>query len=468
MMQPTKILILGGGFGGLYTARELETRLGADSAVEVTLVNRDNFFLFTPMLHEVAASDLDPTDIVNPIRKLLGRTHFFVGNVQAIDLSAKKVIVSHGEGQHSHVLPYDQLVIALGSVSNFLNLPGVEECALTMKSLNDAVALRSRLIENLDEADFECCPALRESLLTIVVAGAGFAGVETIAGVNDFLREAIRYYPNLTEEMIRLVLVEHGPALLPELDGSLGRYAQEKLARRGVEIRLNTAATSMSQHGIALSDSTFINTNTLIWTAGTAPNPLLAALPCPKEKGRLIVDGNLEIPGRPGVWALGDCAAIRDSKSGKLYPPTAQHALRQGKVLARNIIATLRGTAKQPFTFSTIGQLAAIGRRTGVANIMGVNFSGFIAWWMWRTIYLSKLPRLEKKVRVALGWSLDLFFSKDLVQLRTNEAVTVFPVRECLAMQTSHEGHSEPEKNLTDPADIATQHPSDATQPSAA
>jgi NADH dehydrogenase len=417
-----QIVILGGGFGGLYTARELEKKLGAHPDVEITLVNRDNFFLFTPMLHEVAASDLDPADIVNPIRKLLKRAQFFVGNVEAIDLDSKKVKVSHGESQHPHELAYDQLVIALGSVSNFFSLPGVEERALTMKSLNDAVTLRSRLIEQLDEADFECCEAMRESLMTIVVAGGGFAGVETVAGVNDFLREAVKFYPNLNEEMIRVVLVEHGPGVLPELDGSLGVYAAEKLSRRGVEIRLETAVTSMSGRAVTLSDGTSINTRTLIWTAGTAPNPLLAALACPKEKGKLIVDENLEIPGRPGVWALGDCAAIRDRQSGKLYPPTAQHALRQGKVVAHNVIAAVRGTAKKAFVFSTIGQLAAIGRRTGVANILGINFSGYTAWWMWRTIYLSKLPRLEKKVRVALGWSLDLFFSKDLVQLKTNDA----------------------------------------------
>jgi NADH dehydrogenase len=216
-------------------------------------------------------------------------------------------------------------------------------------------------------------------------------------------------------------LIEHGSAILPELDASLRRYAQKQLAERGIEIRLNTAVTAVSQHAVALSDGTVVDSDTLIWTAGTAPNPLVAELPCAKDKGKLIVDQTLEISGFPGSWALGDCAAIRDPKSGNFYPPTAQHALRQGKLLAQNIIATLRGTAKQPFVFSTIGQLAAIGRRTGVANIMGINFSGFIAWWMWRTIYLSKLPRLEKKLRVALGWSLDLFFSKDLVQFKTNE-----------------------------------------------
>jgi NADH dehydrogenase len=417
-----QIVILGGGFGGLYTVLELEKCLGRDSGVEITLVNRDNFFLFTPMLHEVAASDLDPADIVNPIRKLLKQAHLFVGNVEAIDLKGKKVIVRHGEGMHAHELHFDHLVIALGSVANFFNLPGVEERAVTMQSLNDAVALRSRLIEHLDEADFECCPGLRESLLTVVAAGAGFAGVETVAGVNDFLREAVKFYPNLTKEMIRVVLVEHGPDILPELDGGLGGYAQEKLAGRGVEIRVKTAVASMSEAGVRLNDGSLINSNTLIWTAGSSPNPLLASLPCAKERGRLLADATLELPGWPGVWALGDCAAIRDPRSGRLYPPTAQHALRQGKVLARNVIAALRGTTKQPFVFSTIGQLAAIGRRTGVANIMGVNFSGFIAWWMWRTIYLSKLPRLEKKLRVALGWSLDLFFAKDLVQFNATRA----------------------------------------------
>jgi NADH dehydrogenase len=229
----------------------------------------------------------------------------------------------------------------------------------------------------------------------------------------------VRFYPNLDEEMIRIVLVEYAPAILPELGSKLGAYAEKKLSHRGVEFRLKTAVASMSPAGVTLSDGTFIKTATLIWTAGTAPNPLLAALPCSKEKGRVIADATMEVPAFPGVWALGDCAAIRDPKSGKPYPPTAQHALRQGKVLARNLEAAIRGGTKRPFIFSTIGQLAAIGRRAGVANILGVNFSGFIAWWLWRSIYLSKLPRLEKKLRVALGWSLDLLFSKDLVQLRT-------------------------------------------------
>jgi NADH dehydrogenase len=426
----TKIVILGGGFGGIYAALELEKTLARRPDVEVTLVNRDNFFLFTPMLHEVAASDLDPTDIVNPIRKLLRRVRFFDGRIEQIDLRAHKVAVAHGSEDHIHELDYDHLILALGSVANFFNLPGVEQRGLTMKSLADAVKLRSRLIEHLEEADFECCPELRERLLTFVVAGAGFAGVETIAAANDFLREAVRFYPNLRENMLRLVLVEYAGGILPELGAALSAYAQTKLVQRGIEIRLKTAVASMTDKGVQLSDGTFIATDTLIWTAGTGPNPLLATLSCAKEKGRLVADSTMEIPGWPGVWALGDCASIQDPKTGKAYPPTAQHALRQGKVLARNIVASLHGGEKQAFVFSTIGQLAAIGRRTGVANIMGINFSGFIAWWLWRTIYLSKLPRLEKKVRVALGWTLDLLFTKDLVQLtpfRNSDQLAVEP-----------------------------------------
>jgi NADH dehydrogenase len=285
-----------------------------------------------------------------------------------------------------------------------------------MKSLSDAVYLRGRLIEHLEEADFECCSALRQPLLTFVVAGGGFAGVETAAAVNDFLREALKFYPNLTEQMLRVVLVEFAAAILPELGPELGEYARRKLAEHKIEFRLNTKVLGLSERGVKLSNGEVIATKTLIWTAGTAANPLLESLPCAKERGRIVVDECLEVPDYPGVWALGDCAAISDNTTGRSYPPTAQHALRQGKVLGHNIAAAVRGRAKRPFVFTTIGQLAAIGRRTGVAKISGFKFSGFVAWWLWRTIYLSKLPRLEKKLRVALDWSLDLVFSKDLVQ----------------------------------------------------
>ena len=417
MTQKTKILILGGGFGGLYTALELEKALAKNPAVEITLVNRENFFLFTPMLHEVAASDLDITTIVNPIRKMLRRTNFFNGEVKSIDLTSKQVEVTHGiDANHAHQLDYDHLVLALGSVTNFYGIPGLEERALTMKSLADAVYLRNRLIEHLEEADFECCPALRRPLLTFVVAGGGFAGVETVAAINDFLRDALPFYPNLNEAMLRVVLVEFAPAILPELGQELGEYAREKLTERGVEFKLNTKVMGLSERGVELSDGETMPSKTLVWTAGTAPSPLLEPLRCAKERSRIAVNEFLEVPAYPGLWALGDCASIADKETGRPYPPTAQHALRQGKILGQNIAAAIRGGTKKPFVFKIIGQLAAIGRRTGVAKIFGFKFSGFVAWWLWRTIYLSKLPRLEKKLRVTLDWTLDLIFSKDLVQ----------------------------------------------------
>jgi NADH:ubiquinone reductase (H+-translocating) len=423
--KKTRIVILGGGFAGLHAAIHLDGTLARDPDVEITLINRDNFFLFTPMLHEVAASDLDLSNIVNPVRKLLKRINFFAGEAESIDLQRKAVSVSHGFDHHHHELPYDHLVIGLGSVTNFFNLPGLEQRALTMKSLGDAIHLRNRLIAHLEEAATECSADLRRPLLTFVVAGGGFAGVETIAGINDFLREALGFYSNLRENMLRVVLVHPGNVLLPELGEKLGRYAQKKLAERGVEILVNTRVTGMTDGSVELSTGETIESKALIWTAGTSPNPVLASLPCAKERGRLKVDEMLSVPGWPGVWAVGDCALVPDRRTGTYHPPTAQHALREGKTLARNLIAVIRGGSLNSFSFSTIGQLAAIGKRTGVAQIFGINFSGFFAWWMWRTIYLSKLPRFEKKLRVALDWTLDLLFTKDLVQFQTFRAPTI-------------------------------------------
>ncbi len=268
----TRVVILGGGFGGLYVALELEKTLARDPNVEVTLVNRENFFLFTPMLHEVAASDLDLTNIVNPVRKLLRRVNFFAGDVERIDLAQKTVQVSHGFDHHHHTMPYDHLVIALGSITNFYGLPGLADRALTMKSLGDAIHLRNRLIAHLEEADTECCAAVREPLLTFVVAGGGFAGVETMAGVNDFVRHALRFYSNLKESDVRMVLVHPEPVILPELGEKLGRYAQKKLAERGVEIRVEVKVTGVADEAVALSDGSCLRSKMLIWTAGTSPN----------------------------------------------------------------------------------------------------------------------------------------------------------------------------------------------------
>jgi NADH dehydrogenase len=230
--------------------------------------------------------------------------------------------------------------------------------------------------------------------------------------------------------MLRVVLVEAAWTILPELGAELGDYAQKKLAERKIEFRLNTKVMSLSERGVKLSNGETLPTKTLIWAAGTAPNPLLEPLACKKDRGRIVVNQFLEVPGWPGVWALGDCAAIPDPTTGHAYPPTAQHALREGRILGHNIVAWLKGGAKKPFVFTTIGQLAAIGRRAGVAKILGYKFSGFVAWWLWRTIYLSKLPRIEKKLRVTLDWTLDLIFSKDLVQFMPRRTPTVLHTQE--------------------------------------
>jgi NADH dehydrogenase len=304
----------------------------------------------------------------------------------------------------------------------------LERRAMTMKSLSDAIHLRNQLIDLLEEADFECAAGERPNLLTIVVAGGGFAGVETVAAVNDFLRDSIRFYPHLTADMLRVVLAHPGDVILPELGPKLGAYAQKKLTERKVEIRVNTKVVRVEQHAVELSDGSHVLTDTVIWTAGTCP--LIATLPFKMNRGRIVTNEYMEVQDWPGVWALGDCASTMDRKTARPYPPTAQHALRQGKTVAKNVSAAIRGGAKTRFSFSTLGLLAAIGRRTGVANILGINFSGFVAWFLWRTIYLSKLPRFEKKVRVALDWTLDLLFSKDLVHLLDLRSPTVSQIEE--------------------------------------
>ncbi len=392
-----RIVILGGGFGGVYAAIHLERLLARDSAVEICLVSQDNFFLFTPMLHEVAASDLDITNIVNPLRKLLRKTE----------------VISHGYRNHSLQIDYDHLVIALGSITNFYDIPGLADLAVPMKSLHDAIQLRAQIIRHLEEANSNS--ADRQALLTFVVAGGGFAGVETVAAVNDFVREALPFYPNLRESMLRVILAHSGSVILPELGEDLGRHTQKVLARRRVRILLNTRVKSVTENKVFLAYRAPIPCSTLVWTAGTVPSPLISPLPCAKERGRIVVNHFLQVSDWPDVWAVGDCAFVPDIRNpGKAHPPTAQHAIREGRVVAQNIAAALLGRPLKSFSFKTIGLLASIGRRAGVARIFGFNFSGFFAWWMWRTIYLSKLPGLDKKVRVAFDWTLDLLFPKDV------------------------------------------------------
>jgi len=350
---------------------------------------------------------------------MLKRVQFVQAGVQSIDLAAKRVHCTRDQRQLPLDLDYDHLVLALGSETNFFGMQDVAENAVTLKTLGDASLLRARVLEILEAASLEPDADVRKQMLTFVVAGGGFAGVETIGALNDLVREALRYYPRLAAQEVRFDLVFLEDVVLPELGAKLGRYAQGKLAARGVEIRQKTQVTGYDGSRVALGTGEPISASTLIWTAGVAPNPVLAGLSSRKEKGRVVVNEFLEAPDFPGLWAVGDCAAVLDQRTGRLQPPTAQHALRQARHAAKNIEAVLAGHQKKPFSFSTIGQLASIGHRNGVANILGMNFSGFFAWFLWRSIYLLKLPRLAKKIRVATSWVLEMIFSKDLEQMLT-------------------------------------------------
>ena len=428
--NPKRILILGGGFAGAYTAVYLQKALSGAPDVEVMLVAQENFVLFTPMLHEVAGSDAAATDVVQPLRKMLRHTNVLIGDLESVDLEKKQVRVRQSNLVHHRDLTYDHLVLALGSVSNFYHTPGIEEHALTMKTLGDALAVRNRVIDALELADGEPDEALRKAMMTVIVVGGGFAGVETVGAVNDLMREALKFYNNLNEDMLRIVLVDAGKMILPELGESLGRYSETQLGRRGIEIHLNTAVKGYDGKEVIFGDGTRIASNLIIWTAGITPVLIVANLPCAKERGHVLADEYLQVRNWPGVWALGDCAQVPDlTNPGKFCPPTAQHATRQAPVVARNIVAAMRGQPLKPFKFKTLGLLATIGRRTGVAEIMGFHFSGIIAWAMWRAIYLAKLPGLQKKVRVSLDWMLDLFFSKDIVQLRALPSPTLSGVK---------------------------------------
>ncbi|MBI3402137.1 MAG: NAD(P)/FAD-dependent oxidoreductase [Acidobacteria bacterium] len=410
---------MGGGFGGVYAARTLEKLFLRDDAVEIVLISEENFLLFTPMLPEVASGSLEAKHIISPIRAFFRKAQFHNSEVERIDLNSHRVFTRHCLACGQHDLRFDHLVLALGSTTNFHGLPGVAQHAIAMKSLSDAMVLRNRIIDRFEHANMESDPNMRKVLLTFVVAGGGFAGTETVAELRDFAYTARAYYPNIRPDEVQVVLVHHGTRIMPEISEDLADYALRRLRRKGVEVRLQTGVKSAGAGWVELTTNEKIRARTLVWSAGTSPSPLLAALPCLRNKrGQVIVNEFLEVPDHPGIWALGDCAEIPNAQSGRPHPPTAQHAVRQGKIVARNIHAELRGGRKKAFAFTPIGVLASLGRRSAVAEIRGFKFSGFFAWWLWRTIYLFKLPGLERKVRVAGDWTLDLFFPRDVVLLK--------------------------------------------------
>jgi NADH:ubiquinone reductase (H+-translocating) len=413
--KATQVVILGGGFAGVTTAGHLEKQFRADPTISFTLISETNSWLFTPMLVEVATSGLEPTHITTPLRTSLKRTRVLRGRVTSIDLERRQVHLND-EGPQTG-LHYDHLVLALGSVSNYPGNTAVAENALEFKTLADAMRIRNHVIDVFERADSELDPGRRRALLTFVVAGGGFSGAELAGGVNDFARGIIADYPNLSTDDLRIILVHSRGRILPELSDSLANYAMQRMRERGVIFKLNTRVTNARPGSITLSSEEEIPTETFVWTAGATPNPILKELPIKHDsRGAVLVDRTLAVPDYGNVWALGDCASVPDTKTGKTCPPTAQVATREAVALAHNIRACLLGRPLKPFCFKSLGTLCIVGYHTACAEIRGLKFSGLFAWLLWRGIYLSKLPGLERKVRVLTDWTLELFFPRDIVQ----------------------------------------------------
>ncbi len=414
-----RVVILGGGFAGVYTGLYLESLIGSRDDIEIVLVNRENYFVFQPMLPEIISGSIGILDTVSPIRRLLPRTILYVRDVEAIDIANKTVMLSHGFRPRPHALRYDHLVLALGNVTDFRGMPGLHEHALAFKNLADALYLRNHLIHVLEEAAIEADPELRDQLLTFVVAGGGFSGVEVVAELNDFVRRAARHYPGIRPEEIRVVLLHSGEMILDkELTKELSFYAQKILKKRGVELRFKSRLRTASPDSAVLANGERIPTKTLVSTVPSMPHPLVETLSLPKEKGKIKTDLYLQAEGCSDVWALGDCALVPNPSGKGFAPPTAQHAIRQARSAARNIIASVRGGQKKKYDFEGLGKMGALGYRSAVAEILGIKLSGFLAWVVWRTIYWWKLPGFDRKMKVGLAWFLDLLIPPEIVQLK--------------------------------------------------
>ena len=412
-------LILGAGFGGTAVAQELACLLSDASNGEIILIDSRNYLLFTPMLTEAAGGEIDMRSITSSVRRLPKRIRFVQGAVKTIDLATKTVVVATGSDGipvSEKTFKADHLVIALGSVSNFHHEKSIAEHSLQMKSLADAGAVCRRVLACLERAAMEKDPAKRKEYLTFVVGGAGYTGVETMAAINDLARDTARQHPNLRPEEIRTILIDPVDRLLPELTPDLASYAERKLKGRHVEIMLKTPVTGAGDGYVELHGNRRLPARTLIWTAGVTPNPLVKDLDCPKGKhGGVETDNCCRITKFEGVWALGDCAEVPKTNGKGTYAPTAQNATREGSLVGRNIARSLRGLRPQPFTYTPVGELALVGKRVGVARVYNRNFSGLLAWAMWRAVYLSKMPGMGQRVRILGEWTLDWVFGREPV-----------------------------------------------------
>ena len=398
------MLILGGGFAGAYVARLLGHR-GA------TIVSRENFMLYTPLLPEAASGTLEPRHTVVPLRVMCPHAELLLGDLTAVDLTARTATIET-EGGAQTVL-WREIVFALGAVPRTVPVPGLAEHGLSFKSLPDAINLRNHVLRQLEAADAEQDEAARRAHLSFVFVGAGYAGVEALAELSDLVDDALRYYPRLHDTPRRWAIVDAAPKILPEIPSRLGEYAARELSERGVEIYVGTTLASISDREAVLGDGTRIPTHSLVWTAGVRPNPLLRELELPlDDRGRVEVDEFLRVRGRDGVWALGDCARVPNARSAEPDPPTCQHALRQARRLAKNIAGK-----PEPYGYRMLGQVATLGRYKGIADVMGLRLRGFPGWFVTRSYHLYQLPLIQRRLRVVVDWTVALLFRRDVVEL---------------------------------------------------
>lgn len=411
-----RVLVVGGGYVGMYAALRMERRLRR-AGHEPVLVNPENFMQFQPFLPEAASGTIEPRHVVVPLRQVLRRTIVIVGEVEALEHDERRATVRLLDGA-VRVLPYDVVVLAAGSRSRVLPVPGLAERAVGFKTVPEAIHLRNQVLSRLEAAAGSEDPAVRLAALTFVFVGGGYAGVEALGELESLARSALRFYPELRPEEMRWVLVEAAPSILPEIGADLADYAIRQLRRRGIEVLVSTRLGSAEGGVMRLSDGQSFRADTLVWTTGVRPHPLAARSGFPvDEGGRVLVDEFLRVRGVEGAWAAGDCAAVPDLVSGGICPPTAQHALRQGRRLAGNLLASLEGHPPRPFRYRKLGDLVSLGRYRGVARVLGIRVRGFPAWWLHRSYHLSKMPTLNRKVRIALDWTVALLFPRDVVQL---------------------------------------------------
>lgn len=432
--MPKRIVILGGGFAGVSFAQEIAKRrrpprsakAGStdDLDVDVVLVNRDNYFVFQPLLADIISGSIETTHVVVPLRRMLRKTRVLVGRVESIDTARRTVTVRSRLGQEAVPLEYDALVLTLGSVTDFRAVPGMAERAIGVRTLGDAFYLRNRALDMLEEAALEPDADRRRRLLTFVVVGGGSTGVEVGAELHDLLRLAAPSFRSTIALEPRVVLVHSRPYVLSEFGERLGRYATRRLAAEGVELVLDHRLTRVEGDSVVLDDGTAIEAGTVVSTVGNAPNPTLRDLPgATDEKGWVRADSTFAVPGLDGVWALGDCASILDPGTGKPMPATAQHAIREGPAAARNVLATFAGETPKPFHYGQLGMLVSLGRHRGVGEVLHLKVSGIVAWFLWRSYYLLRLPTIERRIRVALDWTLDLFLARDIVEINVRRTV---------------------------------------------